>query len=499
VTIAGRTEQPGYAGTPLIAVAGGGGSFAGLVLGPGSRGSTIQGLTIEGFGGDGILVESSDNMIGGTAAGAGDVISGNSGGGIHIGQGSAGNTVVGDLIGTDITGTSAVPNTTGIWIDGASRNTIGGLSPSDANVISGNDAYGIRLTGSTATGNLVLGNLIGINKRNQELQAQPVSQTSGMPVGILIEDAPANTIGGTAPGARNTITGFGVAIDISSVNAVGNLIEGDWIGSDLGGNPLPDSVGTGVYLNNAPNNIVGGNTIQGYANSGVNLYGAQAQGNVIQGNVIQGNRVGLAGIVVEDAVNNTLAGNTITGNGYAGIYLFGQRISVTNALISSIADNDLLDNTQYGILLTDVAKARGYKGLLTSNHFAGNGINPPVGVFTGSGTSGGSSLPAAHSKAHKRLHQAASHPTRKHRVRTRPAARDLAVPSAERPGGGPAARRPLHDPAATTGPAPAVPRRRVQPAANIPRGPLAHHAAARLNPPRSAGAHAGRASGRSAS
>ena len=109
--------------------------------------------------------------IGGTAAGAGNLISGNSVIGVYIdGSTATANLVAGNFIGTDITGTLAIANGEGVVIaDGASNNTIGGLTTTPGtgagNVISGNTDDGVLFTvqntDSGPTGNLVGGNLIG--------------------------------------------------------------------------------------------------------------------------------------------------------------------------------------------------------------------------------------------------------------------------------------------------------------------------------------------------
>ena len=104
-----ETVQGNYVGTDVT------GSFA---L------STITQIGIE-------VVGSSDNLIGGTIAGAGNVISGNASDGVELGSsGTTGNLVAGNLIGTNAAGTAAIPNGDGgVEIDtGASGNTIGGLT-----------------------------------------------------------------------------------------------------------------------------------------------------------------------------------------------------------------------------------------------------------------------------------------------------------------------------------------------------------------------------------
>jgi hypothetical protein len=81
------------------------------------------------------------------------------------GTGATGNTVSGCYIGTNATGTSAMPNTfPGIEIDeGANANTIGGTTIAARNVISGNAHIGVSIHDSGSNSNLVLGNFIGTN------------------------------------------------------------------------------------------------------------------------------------------------------------------------------------------------------------------------------------------------------------------------------------------------------------------------------------------------
>ena len=134
------TSQPGYAGTPIIEIDGGGMVGDGLLLAAGSDGSTIEGLDIANF---------PDSSF-------------TDGAGIHIQ--SNGNLIQSNYLGTDPTGKAAGPgNFFGVFIDGASNNTIGGAG-SLGNLISGN---ALRRSARScddaqpAQNNLVIGNKIG--------------------------------------------------------------------------------------------------------------------------------------------------------------------------------------------------------------------------------------------------------------------------------------------------------------------------------------------------
>lgn len=101
VTIGGTT-QPGFAGSPLIRLNGAAaGATSGLTLAPGSGGSVIGALRIDGFAVNGILVSSSGNLIGGTGAGAGNVIDSNGADGVRVVIGAVGNAIRGNSIHTD--------------------------------------------------------------------------------------------------------------------------------------------------------------------------------------------------------------------------------------------------------------------------------------------------------------------------------------------------------------------------------------------------------------
>jgi hypothetical protein len=108
----------------------------------------------------GISAGGSNNTIGGSLPGAGNLISGNGGGG-GIAVGGTGYTIQGNKIGTDIIGTLPIPNVgDGIFLSSGSG-SIGGVGSSDGNIIAFNGGLGVSLTGSITYP--ILGNSIFSN------------------------------------------------------------------------------------------------------------------------------------------------------------------------------------------------------------------------------------------------------------------------------------------------------------------------------------------------
>ncbi len=130
------TTQPGFAGTPIIEINGSGAGFFAMGLLVTAGGSTIRGLAVNRFVGA-------------------------NGFGIFL-DGGVGNVIQGNYIGTDVTGTVDLGNSyDGVAMVNSSGNLIGGPLPSQRNVISGNNRYGVSI-GNTG-GNTVQGDFIGTN------------------------------------------------------------------------------------------------------------------------------------------------------------------------------------------------------------------------------------------------------------------------------------------------------------------------------------------------
>ncbi len=114
--------------------------------------------------GDGVYLSSApSNIIGGTTIGECNLLSGNTTGVLLFGSGTTGNTVTGNYIGTAADGATTLANNTGVIISGASNNIIGGTAAGTGNIIAHNSTDGVYLAGTTTTGNSVRGNSIYAN------------------------------------------------------------------------------------------------------------------------------------------------------------------------------------------------------------------------------------------------------------------------------------------------------------------------------------------------
>src|SRR5262249_8963649 len=111
---------------------------------------------------------SNGNTVGGTTPAARNLLSGNTPeDGVYM-QGVASNVVLGNYIGTDVTGTLALGNgERGVQTDnGATSNVVGGTAAGARNVIAANLSDGVHVGDSSllgTTGNSVIGNFIGVD------------------------------------------------------------------------------------------------------------------------------------------------------------------------------------------------------------------------------------------------------------------------------------------------------------------------------------------------
>lgn len=287
----------------------------------------------------GILIDqySSNIIIGGTAPGMGNLISGHSlGSGIQFqGPNNSGHQVLGNFVGTNASGTAAVGNGQGIAVAFGTKNvTIGGTTLGARNVVSGNVGAGILIQDIGSTGNQVLGNFVGTNP------AGTVSLANDSGIGIL-NGAAQNVVGGTVAGAGNLVSGNNfIGIQLQGNGSSQNIVQGNIVGLDVSGTQALMNV-VGIGVNDAQNNQIGGSTtasgnlISGNQ-IGVTLQSSRATGNLVMGNLIGTNAAGDTAVpndygiqIVLGAHNNTIggdvagAGNLISGNRIVGLAIHG--------------------------------------------------------------------------------------------------------------------------------------------------------------------------------
>ena len=148
-----------------------------------------------------------------------------------------GNQVIGNFIGTDVSGLVGLGNRDGVLITrGAHNNTIGGASTSQVNLISGNSGEGVRIDGEDTTANTVRGNQIGPD--GAAVNALPNGNGVGVHNGAHGNVIAANLISG------NRDSG----ILLADAGTSGNLVIGNKIGTNaLGGTfSIPGVIGVSI-------------------------------------------------------------------------------------------------------------------------------------------------------------------------------------------------------------------------------------------------------------
>lgn len=303
------------------------GHAIGFLFDSGSDGSTVKGLVMNRFGEAGIKIEESGN-----------------------------HTITGSYFGTDVYGVIDLGNGwAGVRIDGGGyNNTIGGDTPAERNILSGNHYCGVCINDSTSTGNIVSGNYIGTDVNGRS------DLGNGMNGVSISNGAYGNTIGGDTLAKRNILSGngdpgtsgFGINVSYGSHD---NLIIGNYHGTNfdgtyaVGNNNTGVTLGVGVYDNVVQNALISGNGI-----SGVALEDIGTTGNRIVGNYIGTNAAGTSAIpnVINgvflgwEVQDNTIGGTTaaerniISGNGHHGIRIAGQ----TDSFIDPPSNNTVIGN-----------------------------------------------------------------------------------------------------------------------------------------------------------
>jgi hypothetical protein len=293
VTIDGTTN-PGFAGTPIIELDGTNAGSGAIGINIRASANTIRGLVINRFSRDGIWMTNGNN------------------------------TIVGCYIGTDVTGTVPLANSYYTYTSpsavsvalyvASSGNTIGGTTAADRNIIAGNASVGIRIDGNN---NTFTGNYIGVDSTGEAALGNGT-------IGVLIAGGySGNTIGGTAAGAGNVISGNGsYGMDIMGPN---NTVEGNHIGVSASGQRAFGNGDSGIYIESwGDNNMIGGTAV--------------GAGNVIAYNAGNGIRV-VSGHTL--GVGNAILSNQIYSNTGLGIDLGGDGVTANDTGDTDAGVNDL--------------------------------------------------------------------------------------------------------------------------------------------------------------
>jgi CSLREA domain-containing protein len=284
-----------FDGHGILIEAGSGHVIAGNIIGLNASASAVLANSGTGIH----IVNSANNRIGGLFPSDRNIISGNAKYGIALRSGSDGTVVSGNYIGTDFSGSVALGNLfDGVTVTDSTAVVIGGEVLGSGNLISGNIRNGIGIYASGGN-HTIAGNIIGLNTTGTVALANQQS-------GIAVANATGNLIGGSAPGARNVISGNGES-GIYLVNSSGNVVVNNLIGRDAA-NAANVGNRAGITLDtNTSNNQIGG------INTG--------EGNVIAGSTWDGI------IVAATSVNNALIANRYFSNSESAIDLNGDGVN----------------------------------------------------------------------------------------------------------------------------------------------------------------------------
>lgn len=291
------------------------------------------------------------------------------------------NLITGNFVGIAVDGATAAGGSDGVQVVNGSSNTIGGSTPAERNLVSGNiEGIEIRTqaapSGPTvANTNQIEGNYIGTNAAGT---AAVGNGSRGIHLGFQVTNT---NIGLGIAGSGNLISGnSGSGIEIE--DSTGTFVQGNLIGTDRAGTAAIANGGSGIVLRTgASGSQIGGNTvdernvISGNSNGGIRIQNI-SPGNSIQGNFIGVDASGLVamgnggpGISVVDASDNTViggpagnTGNVIAFNGGEGVAV-GMDEAGLGVLRVAILGNRIFSNGALGIDLL----AGGVAGVTPNN------------------------------------------------------------------------------------------------------------------------------------
>lgn len=362
-------------------------------------GTDVTGTYAIPNGGHGFAATGTNLLIGGTVvdgAGknvSGNLVSGNAQDGISVAETAGPVLIQGNTIGTDATGSYAIGNSLGIQIRAASGVTVGGATQVARNLVSGNVGGGILDGG---TGDLIEGNFVGTDP----------SGTRAVPNGEGLYGEGGVAVGGMSSRVIDNLVSGNDGFGISPGGAF-CVVQGNKIGTDLTGTVALPNQGSGVFFSNSDHGLIGGpgagqgNLISGNTGHGIEIrYPDGNTANRIQGNRIGTNAAGTAalgnggdGVFVyfQPATDNVIGGsgpgegNMISGNGGPGIDLTNSPVTVQGNDIGTDVTGSLhLGNAGDGVFVISNLTADQIGGTAAGS---GNTIafNSQNGVFVLSG------------------------------------------------------------------------------------------------------------------
>ncbi|MEL7498784.1 MAG: right-handed parallel beta-helix repeat-containing protein [Planctomycetota bacterium] len=211
----------------------------------------------------GVFVLSSDNMIGGSGAGQGNVIAGNGQHGIMF-RGGSGNVVEGNFIGVTENDVQVANGFVGLRVIGSADFV------ARSNVISGNDTIGLFIGGVFSTNATISSNYIGTDSSGlQDMGNAGVGLIVNGAIGATISD---NVISGNDKGGFSSVGGD------TAYTFLGNKV-----GTDFTGTRRLNNTNFGLFIFSNSNIIGGGNVI---SDSNLGLAIGAGTGNTITQNYI---------------------------------------------------------------------------------------------------------------------------------------------------------------------------------------------------------------------
>jgi hypothetical protein len=259
----------------------------------------------------------------------------------------AGNTIVGNFVGTDPTGTMAL-NIIGNMIDvRGSGNTIGGMTPADRNIVAGGgDGVFVDIF---ANNTVIQGNYIGV-----DVSGNVALPAANQGIDIL---SSGNSVGGSAPGAGNVIVANGsdnVGLRSNFIVANNNLVQGNLIGTNATGTAALGGLFGIKAESHAGSAMILGNLISG-VNIGIHISDGTSNWT------IRGNKIGTditgtqpipnsaQGILFLDGGSSLSVGGTGAGEGNIIAFNASDGIRVNAAVTVSIRGNSIFSNGRLGI------------------------------------------------------------------------------------------------------------------------------------------------------